>query len=1168
MPDNTNTKQPKRRWLLKTLLLILGAFVVLIIATYFIVTSSAFLKRFVLPKVGAALNAQVTADAISLQPFSSVALRRFTVNTGGVDPVLTAEEAVVRYDLFTILGGKLELDEITLQSPVIQVRQNPDGSSNLDPLLKEEPDKPSQPSEPTQIAIRNLTVKNGVVRLIATDKDQAAQITELSGLNVNVSRVQNGQPGKLDLTSSLQIENKFPITSGATNSLAQGTLTGAFEFALDQELLPERLQGRAMLEITRGTASYSDLVGLTTAIEADLTPTRINQAALRFERGGQRLGQFVASGPVDLNKSEAKLDVAVQSIDRQVLNLIGAAQGWDFRDSKFNATNHVEISSAGSRIAATGRVTGTDISIQQKQQTTPALNVELDYKTTIDFTQQTVLVEKLDLTGRQATRDLVRASLDRPMSLAWGTVGAGLPDATLKLALNQLDLEQWRPILGTNLPTGQLDLQLTFRTGLQGKQLGTDLVAKIINLSAQVGTNTVQNADLILSASGELTELKHLNLSKFELELLKRAAAQNSQPLTLAKANGSVRGDIHTLQLTVQTDADIVLPNLLAQFPIEGLSASQGSLKINARVEQQPNSQTIQGTAALANFNGQFDDYKLQNFHSTLQYELQNSPRQLRIQRLHAALQPANQPAGTLELTGTVNLTNSAAQIAFSATNLNQHALGPFLAPSLGAKKLVSISVSGQGNAGYDPSGESAMKAEAKVANLVIADSSQARPPEPLAAELKLDGAMRRQTLDLRQLQLSLSPTPRAKNQLIAQGHLDFATNNPAPSTLTVKAESLDLTPYYNVLAGSTAPATNTAPKPNTRTPAHASAPAPDTEPEPIQLPLQQVTADLQFGQVYLRELVIANFQASAKVNRGEITLKPFQLALNGAPVNLSGVVNVSVPGYQYDIALQGDQIPLEPVINSFTTQSAGAYKGNLILRGQLKGAGTTGANLQRNLAGQLDLSLTNLNLEIVGPKVKRLLAPIALALRLPELTQTPINWVNASSQIGQGRVQLNQFAVLSQAFYAEGKGDMQIAPVLTNSPLNIPVTIALRRSLAEKARVIPPNTPANTDYVSLPSFASLRGTLGDPKTDINEKAIAGILLQTAANMPQVGGDAGKILQGLGGILSGQRPQIGPTNAPPTAPGTANTNATQKPNTNQPPRINPLDLLRNLPLKK
>jgi hypothetical protein len=151
---------------------------------------------------------------------------------------------------------------------------------------------------------------------------------------------------------------------------------------------------------------------------------------------------------------------------------------------------------------------------------------------------------------------------------------------------------------------------------------------------------------------------------------------------------------------------------------------------------------------------------------------------------------------------------------------------------------------------------------------------------------------------------------------------------------------------------------------------------------------------------------------------------------------------------------------------------------------------------------------------------------------------------------------------------------------VLTNSPLNLPVTLSLRRTLAEKANLLPANTPTNAVYAQLPSFVKITGTLGEPDTEINKLVIGGLLARSIGGIAPVGDKAGAILQNLGGVLSGQRGATTSTNAPagtnasPAASivqGISNllnqdasrTNAPAT--TNKPARPNPLqDLLRQI----
>ena len=79
--NKTNDKpnQSRRRSVGRILTFIAGLLLVLVIALYFVGTSAAFLKGFILPRVGAALNAEVTVTDAAISPFSSVSLRDLKV---------------------------------------------------------------------------------------------------------------------------------------------------------------------------------------------------------------------------------------------------------------------------------------------------------------------------------------------------------------------------------------------------------------------------------------------------------------------------------------------------------------------------------------------------------------------------------------------------------------------------------------------------------------------------------------------------------------------------------------------------------------------------------------------------------------------------------------------------------------------------------------------------------------------------------------------------------------------------------------------------------------------------------------------------------------------------------------------------------------------------------
>src|SRR5258708_2261362 len=138
MPDSTSLPTVKRSTWRRKLLFLAAALLLLLVAAYFIVTSSAFFKGVILPRAGNAMGGRLTVTDSSISPFSQVHLTQFKLQTTGPEPLLQAEEIRLRYSLVSILRGTMKFDEVTIVSPVFQIVVDPDGASNLDPLLKKD----------------------------------------------------------------------------------------------------------------------------------------------------------------------------------------------------------------------------------------------------------------------------------------------------------------------------------------------------------------------------------------------------------------------------------------------------------------------------------------------------------------------------------------------------------------------------------------------------------------------------------------------------------------------------------------------------------------------------------------------------------------------------------------------------------------------------------------------------------------------------------------------------------------------------------------------------------------------------------------------------------------------------------------------------------------------
>ena len=551
---------------------------------------------------------------------------------------------------------------------------------------------------------------------------------------------------------------------------------------------------------------------------------------------------------------------------------------------------------------------------------------------------------------------------------------------------------------------------------------------------------------------------------------------------------------------------------------------------------------------------------------------------------------------GRFDLTGTYDLVKTNANLNAKLMDFNQAGLGPFLQPALGDKKLVSVAINANAMAQYDPQGASAVKADMQMTNLVVKDPTGQFPATPLEAKMQVDVSLKKQVADVRQFQLTLTPTARATNQVQLSGQVDMSQTNAIQGNLKLVADSLDLTSYYDLFMGEKRPPEK-GPAPATSQAARTPAPAPpdaNKEPEAITFPVHNFTAEAAIGRFYLHEVEIADWQTTVKIDGGRVVLNPFKLMLNGAPVNTTLDLDLGVPGWKYDLSLSAQAIPLAPLVNSFQPERKGILSGTMTAQAKLGGAGTTGASLQKNLTGQFDMASTNLNLSVDNIEGKtfytRLLKTLVKAIVvIPELAKnpgstatsllqgltgsgrtssssggtsdlakSPINAIILRGTAGSGRVDLQQAMVQSPAFEAQASGTITLAEVLTNSPLQMPVSISLERSVAQRINLAG-NTPTNATYAKLPDFLTMKGTLGSSKADINKVALASAVLQgmggkagqaggalqglsnlltggtnttSSSSTNQAGGKAGGLLQGMGGLLGTNPP--GATNAPAT----------------------------------
>jgi hypothetical protein len=1136
-------------------------FLILLLVLYFVATSAAFLRSVILPRVGKSMNSTITVGDASISPFSKVVLKDLKVTPNGKETLLTAQELRARYSLFKIIGGNIKVDEVAIVAPVVQIVNAADGSSNLDPILasqkKETPKKEDEgKGGAPKVDLKKFALNNATVRTIQHHANGKRDTIEISNVNVTLDDLRNGATARLAVGADINMANNPP--DAQPGSLA-GKLNGNWTIAFSPELKPATVQGGGQLNVQNSSGALAELAGLTAQFTTDTTPTEIKQVALQFKKGNTALGEVRAHGPFDINKMEGLVNVLVLSIDRQVLNLAGAASGMDFGSTVINSTNQVQFANAGNAITAQGQLAVAKFSVKREAQTTPPMDVQLAYNVAVNNADKAVDVRAFTLNGVQGGRTVLKGDLTSPMRISFGGAAANAGDSTLRLVVDDLNLADWKALAADTDIAGKVSMTVNVLSQQSGKQLALDATSRIDGLAITVGSNRLQNVGIALRARGQAVDMKKITLPELRLE-----TTHAGQPMLMLSGNAQTDTDAKTTD--AQFTLDGALPAVLKALSRPDAAATSGALHGLLKVTQKGEDQSVNGKISVASFNGHYGKQKFDNFGLAADIDGGIQGTEMTLRKLSGTLTGAGKPGGGFDITGKLNEASHTGQFELKLANLNENAVRPFLEPMFPGKQLVTIAINGNASARMSGPDDAKINADFKVANLAVRDPKKANPQTPLAVGFKLEAAQKKDIMELQNCELALSPTQRAKNVVKITGRLDQSQTNAMQGDLKVTAETLDLTPYYDLVAGDKAP---DAPA-SSGTPSAQPATSPgdaNKEPDPIKLPFRNTVADVQIARLFLREIDIANFRSTTKVDGSLVTMKPLEMSINGGPVDASVDLDLGVPGYKYDLVFKASRVPVEPLANSFSPDYKNQAKGELFADVSIKGAGTTGVNLKKTLTGQTSLLFTNANIQLAS-KWKPVFFVIGTVLRVGDLTKSPITWLAADTAMGDGKININRLVALSEAFVAESQGAIPIADVLTNSVLNLPLEISLRQSVAQRANLASANAPTNTDFVKIPTFARLKGTIGQPKADTDEKVILGILARSAAGVPGVvGGDAGKLLQGIGGFLSGDRnTNRAPANT--NAPGGTATNAPTA-TTNAPAQKNPLGgLLDLIPKKK
>ena len=180
--------------------------------------------------------------------------------------------------------------------------------------------------------------------------------------------------------------------------------------------------------------------------------------------------------------------------------------------------------------------------------------------------------------------------LSSPMTIGFGNSSSAVGEASLHLAVTNLNLSDWKAFAGDSAPGGLVNLRLNLVSQKAGKQLAFDMDTHVDSFTTGAGTSAVNQGDIHTQARGSVTDLKLLKLDDYQLDML-----HNGQ--SMASVSGSGTFDTTTQDADLQVAVKAALDQLLK---LTNADPAQSSVGFKGHVTQHQKKVTLDGELALA----------------------------------------------------------------------------------------------------------------------------------------------------------------------------------------------------------------------------------------------------------------------------------------------------------------------------------------------------------------------------------------------------------------------------------------------------------------------------------------------------------------------------------------------------------------------------------------
>ena len=300
-----------------------GLFIALFVLATVLITPER-VRDTVLPLAEDALERKIELGEIEVSLFSGISLQDVAVKKkGGQDgQFIAADKIVLRYSLLALLMLKVEVDEVTLVTPQIEIIRNRDGTFNFSDLSGSDEPPATQPpassstvSAPIDLHISKIGISDGHLLFIDHLAEGKPARHEVKAFNLAATNVSTSKPFPIKMNADWN-GNNLGLAGNVDIAQPGAILDITFnkiKVAISGSMSEQKMKGT----LTLAQTSLADLISsVPEEYASDLKAIKVD--------GSVRLALSVNDDVVNTSEFIVDINQQVVNLDIHAANIFGA----------------------------------------------------------------------------------------------------------------------------------------------------------------------------------------------------------------------------------------------------------------------------------------------------------------------------------------------------------------------------------------------------------------------------------------------------------------------------------------------------------------------------------------------------------------------------------------------------------------------------------------------------------------------------------------------------------------------------------------------------------------------------------------------------------------------------------------------------------------------------